>query len=84
MSYDPNHDVSLLVAGMQRFADKQADGTYKTTFGKIFRDETLEQQLESLVGTMKTARKNGFIDFKGQMLLSPSHDNVEVILLKTE
>lgn len=49
MSYDPNHDVSLLVAGMQRFAEKQADGTYKTTFGKIFRDEVLEQQLESLV-----------------------------------
>jgi outer membrane protein assembly factor BamA len=54
MSYDPNHDVSLLVAGMQRFAEKQADGTYKTTFGKIFRDEILEQQLESLVRTGNT------------------------------
>lgn len=49
MSYDPNHDVSLLVAGMQRFGEAQSDGTYKTTFGKIFRDEVLEQQLESLV-----------------------------------
>ena len=52
MSYDPNHDVSLLVAGMQRFAEKQADGTYKTTFGKIFKDEVLEQQLESLVRSL--------------------------------
>lgn len=33
---------------------------------------------------MKTARKNGFINFQGQMLLSPSHDNVEVVLLKKE
>lgn len=49
MSYDPNHDVNLLVEGMKRFADPQPDGTYKTTFGKIFRDEVLEQQLESLV-----------------------------------
>lgn len=49
MAYDPNHDVSLLVAGMKRFAEPQGDGTYKTTFGKIFRDEILEQQLESLV-----------------------------------
>lgn len=49
MSYDPNHDVKLLVEGMVRFADPQPDGTYKTTFGKIFKDEILEQQLESLV-----------------------------------
>jgi hypothetical protein len=47
---------------------------------QIFKDETLEQQLESLVGTMKAARKRGVIDFEGQMLLQGAHDNVKVTL----
>lgn len=29
---------------------------------------------------MKTARKKGLIDFKGEMLLQGVHDNVEVVL----
>jgi hypothetical protein len=80
MSYDPDHDVKLLVAGMKRFAEPQSDGSYKTTFGVIFKDEVLEQQLESLVGTMKAARRKGFIDFEGQMLLQGAHDKVVVTL----
>lgn len=82
MSYDANHDVSLLVSGIQRFGTKQSDGTFKTTFGSIFKDEVLEQQLESLVGTMKAARKAGLLTFKGEMLLYPSNAGVEVTLVK--
>eukprot|EP01099_Mayorella_cantabrigiensis_P006288 TRINITY_DN51_c0_g1_i1.p1 TRINITY_DN51_c0_g1~~TRINITY_DN51_c0_g1_i1.p1 ORF type:complete len:106 (+),score=27.91 TRINITY_DN51_c0_g1_i1:32-349(+) len=82
-NYDPDHDVKLLVAAIKRIAEPLPDGTYKTTFIKIFKDEILEQQLESLVGTMKAARNKGFIDFKGQMLLQGAHDNVEVTLLKS-
>jgi hypothetical protein len=44
-----NHEISILVKEFVKFGDKQADGTYKTTFGKIFKDEVLEQTLESLV-----------------------------------
>ncbi|PRP87980.1 hypothetical protein PROFUN_02717 [Planoprotostelium fungivorum] len=76
------HEISLLVTAMKRMADPQPDGTYKTTFIKIFKDEVLEQQLESLVGTMKAAKKRGIIDFQGQMLLQGAHDNVEVTLKK--
>ena len=43
-------------------------------------DEILEQQLESLVGTLKAAKKQGKINFEGQMLLSPSHDNVVITM----
>lgn len=35
---------------------------------------------ESLVGTMKAAKKRGIIDFQGQMLLQGAHDNVVVTL----
>ncbi len=48
----------------------------------VFKDEVLEQQLESLVGTLKAARKRGVIDFQGQMLLQGAHDNVDIILKK--
>lgn len=77
---DIDHEVSLLVDCLKRIGEAQPDGSYKTTFGKIFKDEVLEQQLESLVGTMKAAKKKGVIDFQGQMLLQGAHDNVEVTL----
>jgi len=54
----------------------------KQLLEKIFKDEVLEQQLESLVGTMKSARKKGVIDFQGQMLLQGASDNVVVTLKK--
>lgn len=49
MSYNADHDVELLINGIKRIGEPQPDGTYKTTFGIIFKDEILEQQLESLV-----------------------------------
>ena len=48
---------------------------------QIFKDEVLEQQLESLVGTMKAAKKRGLIAFEGQILLQGAHDHVVVSLL---
>ncbi len=43
----------------------------------------LEQQLESLVGTMKAAKKRGLIAFEGQILLQGAHDHVVVTVLKS-
>lgn len=75
-----DHEVDLLVQCIKRIGKPQADGSVTTTFGEIFKDEALEQQLESLVGTMKAARKKGAIDFQGQMLLQGAHDKVVVTL----
>ena len=121
---------------MKRIGEEK-DGEYVTTFGKLFKDETLEQQvcavaacycpppagcaaaacaaacrapappparamqgfpigeyqmsqpnhpvqLESLVGSLKAAKKRKILHFEGQMLLQGAHDNVEVKLLKAE
>ena len=68
-------------------------GVAYVQFGVLFKDEILEQQLESLVGTLKVihclvvlkrkaARKRGVIDFQGQLLLQGAHDNVDIILKK--
>jgi len=78
--YSVDHDVNLLIAGLKRIGEPQPDGSLKTTFIKVFKDEVLEQQLESLVGTLKAAKKKGIVDFKGQMLLQGAHDNVEIVL----
>ena len=48
-----DHDLNLLVAGLKRLGTTEADGSVVAPFGKIVDDEILEQQLESLVGTLK-------------------------------
>ena len=35
----------------------------------------------AIVGTLKAAKKRGFIDFKGQMLLKGMSDDVDVVLV---
>ena len=44
-------------------------------------DESLEQQLESLVGTLKAGRRRGVLDWKGQMLLKGLHDSEPIKLV---
>lgn len=62
------HDIKLLVEGIKRLGAEK-DGEIFTTFGEIFKDEALEQQLESLVGSLKAAKKRGILTFEGEMLL---------------
>mmetsp|Transcript_27780 Transcript_27780/g.42072 ORF Transcript_27780/g.42072 Transcript_27780/m.42072 type:complete len:92 (+) Transcript_27780:133-408(+) len=76
------HDIGILIEGLNRLGTKESDGTRTVNFGVVFKDETLEQQLETLVGSLKAAKKRGMLDFKGQMLLQGVHDNVVITLAK--
>ena len=69
-------DLAILVNAIQRLADEKKS----VKFGQLFRDEQLEQQLESLVGSLKAAKKRNLLTFPGQMLLSPAHDDVDIVL----
>mmetsp|Transcript_18221 Transcript_18221/g.20265 ORF Transcript_18221/g.20265 Transcript_18221/m.20265 type:complete len:99 (-) Transcript_18221:66-362(-) len=80
--YDVDNEVKLVQVHLERLGDKQPDGTWTCTFGKFFYDEEVEQIFESLVGSLKAAKRRDLIDFKGQMLLMPVHKDV-VITLKT-
>lgn len=71
-------DLALLIAAFPRLGTPNADGSIETTFGKIVDDDQLEQQLESLVGTLKAGRKRGLLEWEGQMLLKGPHDGVAV------
>jgi len=71
-------DLALLIDAFPRLGVKSADGSISTTFAKVMDDEALEQQLESLVGTLKAGRKRGVLIWEGQMLLKGAHDNVPI------
>ena len=58
-------------------------GEPSVKFGELFDDEEVEQFYEALVGTLKSAKRRGYIEFKGQMLLKGIHDNV-LISIKDE
>ena len=80
-SYDVDREVELVITHMKRVGKQQADGSYKTTFGEFFNDPEVEQTFESLVGSLKAAKRRGILQFQGQMLLMPTHKDVVLTLL---
>lgn len=50
-------------------------------FGDLFDDDDVQNYYEALVGTLKSAKKRGLIDFKGQMLLKGAHDKVKITIV---
>jgi len=74
------HDIKLLVDAINRLGKPNADNQKAVTFGVLFKDEELEQQLESLVGSLKAAKKRRILAFEGQMLLQGAHDHVVITL----
>lgn len=59
------------------------NGVPEVTFGQLFDDDDVQQYYEALVGTLKSAKKRGYIDYKGILLLKGVSDNV-VISIKKE
>ena len=81
MEYDVDREVQLIVENLQRVGKAQPDGSYVTTFGEFFNDPVVEQTFESLVGSLKAAKRRGLVSFQGQMLLMPTHKDVVITLL---
>ena len=57
-------------------------GSPEVKFGVLFDDDDVQNYYEALVGTLKAAKKRGYINFKGQMLLKGPHDNVVISVTK--
>jgi len=77
---DVGHEINLLKDEIKRLGEDKGDGSYVVTFGTLFHDDKCANLFEALVGTLKAAKKQKIVDFKGELLLSPMHDSVEVIL----
>jgi len=82
MPYDVEHEIKLVQFHIARIGKEQPDGTVVTTFGDMFNDPTAEQIFESLVGSLKAAKKKGIIKFDAQMLLMPTHKDVKITLVE--
>lgn len=61
---------------------RRIGGAEEVKFGALFDDDAVANYYEALVGTLKTAKKRGLIEFKGQMLLKGVHDNVVISITK--
>jgi hypothetical protein len=76
-----NDEVQQLLVDIRRIGAEPGSPTVK--FGELFDDDEVQNYYEALVGTLKSAKKRGVIDFKGQLLLKGMHDDV-VISIKEE
>jgi len=74
-----DREVNQLLADILRITP---EGSPFCTFGPLFEDPQVEQYYEALVGTLKSAKRKGLIQFKGQMLLKGMHDNVQIDIVK--
>lgn len=70
-----HREMDQLLSDIRRI---NPQGASYCTFGELFVDPGVEQYYEALVGTMKAAKRNGLISFKGQFLLKGMHDEVIV------
>jgi hypothetical protein len=77
---DVDGQVQLLLRKIVELGTKDTqDGHIAVKYGVLFR-ETFDD-FEALAGTMRAAKKKGFIAFDGELLLQGVHDDVDVILL---
>eukprot|EP00930_Biecheleria_cincta_P095175 TRINITY_DN87185_c0_g1_i1.p1 TRINITY_DN87185_c0_g1~~TRINITY_DN87185_c0_g1_i1.p1 ORF type:complete len:415 (-),score=118.53 TRINITY_DN87185_c0_g1_i1:100-1344(-) len=57
-----------------------SNGGSSVTYGELAQDKVVEQTYEALMGTLKAAKKKGFIEFEGELLLLGQHDSTEIRL----
>jgi len=73
-----DHEINLLIKEIMKHGKKLADGRYSVKYGVVFKET--QQIFEALANVLRSAKKRSVIDFPGQLLLSPTHDNVEITL----
>lgn len=73
-------DIQQLLLDIRRV---KPQGESYCLFGDLFVDAAVEQYYEALVGTLKAAKKKGFIHFDGQVLFKGMHDKVRVSIVTT-
>ena len=57
-------------------------GEPSVLFGELFDDEEVQNTYEALIGTLRSAKRQGLINFQGQMLLKGMHDKVEISVVE--
>jgi hypothetical protein len=73
-------EVVRLLADIRRIGSNP--GEPSVTFGELFDDDVVQNTYEALVGTLRSAKRQGKIQFNGQMLLKGMHDNVVIFVVE--
>jgi Costars len=68
-----DEEINQLLIDIKRIG---VNGVPNVTFGELFDDDDVQQYYEALVGTLKSAKKRGLIDYKGILLLKGVSDDV--------
>lgn len=76
-----NDEIEHLLTDIRRIGPTHPAPSPHVLFGELFEDEIVEQYYEALVGTLKSAKKRGFVTFKGQILLKGMHDQVVISIV---
>ncbi|CAE6467330.1 unnamed protein product [Rhizoctonia solani] len=82
-----SEDVENLKKEIKRLGEKPEDGQpgiAVVKFGKLVRDDRVNNKFEALNSILRSAKRNKIITFEGELLLQGAHDNVDVILLQDE
>lgn len=74
-----DHEISLLVDFIKTLGTHEADGTYTTTFGALFKDDKVANTLESLAGTLKAAKKRKIVSVS--ILFTPILSTISYLFL---
>jgi Costars len=75
-----DHEISLLLSKIKDLGAPDAEGHHAVAFGVLY-DATVDI-FEALGGTLKAAKKRGFISYNSPLLLKGAHDKVVITLLK--
>lgn len=70
-----NEEIRQLIVDIERLGEP---GSSEVKFGVLFDDDQVANYYEALVGTLKSAKKRGVVEYKGQMLLKGVSDDVVI------
>jgi hypothetical protein len=74
-------EVLQLLVDIRRIGSNPGEPNVK--FGELFDDDEVQNTYEALVGTLRSAKRQGLISFKGQMLLKGMHDQVVIYVVES-
>lgn len=75
-----NEEILQLCQIIEKEGKPLADGKVGVTFGFLF--DAYENISENLVGLLRRARKQKYIDFEGEMLFQNKDEQVAIHLIK--
>jgi len=74
-------EINKLIVEFRKLGKEGSDGYLHVTYGELFK--ATQNSMEALSGTLKAAKKQGIVNFSGEVLFQGTHDNVDIVLLKT-